>query len=74
VKALVAVKEKLAPALMRIAGVLAVGVRSQGLTVYLADDSNEVRHNVAKVVASESREGDVPLHFEISARFRAANR
>ena len=71
---IIALKDRLAPALMRIAGVRAVGVRSVGLTVYLDSDSAKIRDEVQSVISNDLSDSTVPVHFEMTEGFRAANR
>jgi hypothetical protein len=63
-----ALKDKIAPDLLAIEGVGAVGADSRGLNVYLVRDSSAVRERVEKAVRAHA--GDLRIQFVISGDFR----
>ncbi len=66
---LLRISDAVSPHLKGVRGVTGVGVQVQGLTVYLEQDSEQVRDRVTRIVSNQF--GNTPVHFEISGRFRA---
>ena len=64
-----ALKQRLSPRLLDIAGVSGVGIRGGNLAVYLEVDSEPVRQVVAGVVATEAP--NVSVAYVITGPFRA---
>ncbi len=60
-----ALKQRVSPQLFAIDGVGALGVSRGGLTVYLDDESDTIRHEVDEVIAREAP--DAPVHVVLSA-------
>jgi putative flippase GtrA len=64
-----ALKQRLAPRLLDIAGVSGVGIREGTLAVYMEVDSKPVRQAVANVIATEAP--NVSVAYVITGPFRA---
>ena len=64
-----ALKQRLSPHLLNIAGVSGVGIRGGTLAVYLEVDAEPVRQAVAGVVATEAP--NVSVAYVITGPFRA---
>ena len=62
-------KLRVSPKLLQARGVSGVGVREGMLTVYLAEDSDTVRRDVAAVV--EAEQPGTQVNFVVTGRFRA---
>jgi hypothetical protein len=53
--------------LKKVKGVAGVGLPAQGITIYLEEDTAEVRAAVAKAV--EPLQLSVPLHWQVTGKF-----
>lgn len=62
-----AVKRKVSEAVLKIPGVSGVGLPEQGLTIYLAQESVEVRERVKRSL--EPLKLKVPIHWQVSGEF-----
>jgi hypothetical protein len=62
-----ALRARLAPKLLAIEGVAAVGNSSDALNVYLSADSDAVRGRVKELVHGYANEA--PIHFVVSGDF-----
>jgi hypothetical protein len=62
-----ALRARLAPELLAIEGVSAVGNSSDALNVYLSADSDSVRGQVEELVRGSA--GEAPIHFIVSGDF-----
>lgn len=65
---LAGIKRKVSAAILRMDGVAGVGLPAQGLTVYLENDSQELREKVAN--ALEPLHLTVPIHWEVAGKFQ----
>jgi len=65
---LVALKTKLAPAVLAIEGVSGLGVGEKSVNVYLERDDQELRTEVEHKVRALA--GNAPLSFVVSGAFR----
>jgi hypothetical protein len=63
-----ALRARLAPELLAVKGVTAVGNSSDALNVYLSEDSEAVRRQVEEIVHGYA--GEAPIHFVVSGDFR----
>ena len=63
------IKRRLSPRLLGIKGVSGLGLPNGRLTVYLAEDSEVVRRDVAAVLAAEAP--DTPVAYVATGPFRA---
>ena len=61
-------KRRLSPRLLNIRGVSGVGIPGGKLTVYLAEDSETVRKEVAAVLESDA--SDTPVAYVVTGPFR----
>ncbi len=64
-----ALRARLAPELLAIQGVAAVGNSSEALNVYLSAESEAVRRQVEEIVRRYA--GEAPIHFVVSGDFRS---
>jgi len=62
------VKQRLSPRLLALPGVAGVGIPGGTLTVYLAEDTQEIRQQVTAVVAAEAPGTSVT--FVVTGTFR----
>lgn len=62
-----AIKRRVSNAVLRLGGVAGVGLPERGLTVYLEDDSAQVRERVAR--ALEPLKLTIDVHWEVTGRF-----
>lgn len=65
-------KRRVSPRLLQARSVSGVGVREGMLTVYLAEDSDAVRRDVAAVV--EAEQPGTQVNFVVTGRFRPESR
>jgi hypothetical protein len=65
------ISDVISPELQEVPGVTGVGVQLEGLTVYLDQDSEQLRGRVTQIM--KARGLTTPVHFEVSGRFRAAS-
>jgi hypothetical protein len=65
---LLGIKQKLSPLLLRIPGVSGVGTPGGRLTVYLAEDAEPLRRQVAAVVDREVP--GTPISYVVTGTFR----
>jgi hypothetical protein len=63
------IKRRVSPKLLQTKGVSGVGIQSGALTVYLAEDSDDVRRDVAALL--EAEEPGTPVKFLVTGTFRA---
>ena len=63
-----ALRSRLSPRLLGLAGVSGVGIPGGRLTVYLTDDSPAVRRSVTEMVEAEAK--NVPVDFVVTGTFR----
>jgi hypothetical protein len=61
------VKSRLSAAVLKLPGVAGVGLPARGVTVYLEDDTPELRARVADAVSSLKL--PVAVHWEVSGKF-----
>ena len=64
-----ALKKRLSPRLLDIAGVSGVGVSRGQLTIYLEKDSDAARRQVDQLLAGEAP--DTPTRFVVTGTFEA---
>jgi hypothetical protein len=64
-----AVKQRLSPRLLGIAGVSGVGVSGGQLTIYLEKDSDTARQQIDQLLAGEAP--DTPTRFVVTGEFEA---
>jgi len=62
-----AIKDKVSAAVLKLPGVSGVGMPARGLTIYLEDDSAELRGRVAAAV--EKLKVPVTVHWEVTGKF-----
>ncbi len=62
------VKRRLSPRLLGIRGVSGVGLPGGRLTIYLAEDSESVRREVAALLESDAP--DTPVTYVVTGAFR----
>lgn len=63
-----ALRARIAPELLAVQGVAAVGNSSDALNVYLSAESESVRRQVEEIVRRHAVEA--PVHFVVSGDFR----
>jgi hypothetical protein len=62
------VKRRVSEAVLKIPGVSGVGLPDQGLTIYLAAESPELRERVKRTL--EPLNVSVPIHWQVTGEFR----
>jgi hypothetical protein len=62
-----ALKKRVSAEVLKLPGVSGVGLPARGITVYLADDSAEVRDRVSAKI--ESLKLAVDVHLEVTGKF-----
>ena len=62
-------KRQLSPILLAIPGVSGIGIPGGVMTVYLQEDSESVRRQVADVVSRNTP--DIPVRYVVTGAFRA---
>ena len=65
-----ALRARLAPELLAIQGVAAVGNSSEALNVYLSAESEAVRRGQVEEIVRRYA-GEAPIHFVVSGDFRS---
>ncbi len=53
--------------LKKVKGVTGVGLPEQGITIYLEEDTKEVRAEIAKAVGPLQLK--VPIHYQVTGKF-----
>lgn len=62
-----ATKDRVSAAVLNLAGVAGVGLPARGLTIYLENDSAEVRDRIAGAV--EKLKLPIDVHWEVTGKF-----
>ena len=64
---MVAIKRRVSASVLKLPGVAGVGLPTRGLTIYLEDESAEVRDRVAN--ALEDLKLPIEVHWEVTGKF-----